>query len=182
MQVRVDDGAIPVSSIRHEAASMLIQVSTPTSVAELRALYRRTRAHFAAAQIAAETRMAAAPPPTRHPTPPTAPPRTRFSGRTTLRVVARHFGVAPAALAGAVRQRHLAVARWIVLHICVAAGGWTTVRAGRLLGRSHSTVIYGLRELAALTAHDAAVAEMVAQLARHCVPDGTRVRAGEGGA
>jgi chromosomal replication initiation ATPase DnaA len=147
---------------------MLVQVSTPTSAAELRALYRRTRAHFALA-----------PPPAAAAKPagaavPTEPPQARFSGRAALRVVARHFGLSPAAVAGITRLRRVVVARWVVMHICVEAGGYTAARAGRLLGRDHTTVLYGLRELASLVARDPALAEEIARLTWQCMPEATR--------
>ncbi len=165
---------------------MLVQVSTPTSAAELRALYRRTRAHFASARpAAAATPVAAAASPalpTRILAPPPHRPHARFSGRATVCIVARHFGIPPAALTGAARLRRLVVARWIVMRICVEVGGYTAARAGRLLGRDHTTVLYGLRELAALLARDAALTDAVARLMRQCVPEGAPATAEEGGA
>jgi chromosomal replication initiator protein len=102
--------------------------------------------------------------------PPPAQP-ARFSGRATLRIVARHFGLAPAAVAGNARLHRLVVARWIVMHICVEAGGYSAAQAGRLLGRDHTTVLYALRQLATLLARDPALADAVARLTRRCAPD-----------
>jgi chromosomal replication initiation ATPase DnaA len=151
---------------------MLVPVSTPASVAELRALYRKTRAHFAAAEKAAEAARprSAAPPTMRFRLRQSDRPQGRFSGRTTLRIVARHFGLRPEALAGAARLRRLVVARWVVMHICVEIGGYTATDAGRLIGRDHTTVIYGLRELAALLARDAELADDVTGLMARCTP------------
>jgi len=159
---------------------MLIQVSTPTSAAELRALYRRTRAHFTAAEVAAEKRMAAAAPPRRPVAPPAHRPHARFSARATLRIVARHFGLTPAAVASGGRLQRLVLARRIVMHICVEVGGYTAARAGRLLGRDHTTVLCGLRDLAALLRRDATLADEVARLTRQCAPGDAP--AGQGGA
>jgi len=161
---------------------MLIQVSEPTSAAELRALYRTTRRHFAAASRPARGPLPAAAPPTRIPRTPAPQPPARFSGRATLRIVARHFGLTPAALAGATRLHRCVVARWIVMHICVRAGGYTAARAGQLVGRDHTTTLYGLREFAAMLANDAALADEVTRLTRQCVPDAPRTTVGEGGA
>jgi chromosomal replication initiation ATPase DnaA len=151
---------------------MLIQVSTPASVAELRALYRRTRAHFAVAPSSvavSSARTLRAPAPW---------PAARFSGRETLRIVAQHFGLAPADVVGDARPRRIVIARWIVMHICVEVGRYTATRAGRLLGRDHTTVTHGLRELAALVARDAALADALARLTRQCLPDAAPATAG----
>jgi hypothetical protein len=172
---------------------MPIQVSTPTSAAELRALYRRTRAHFALAPLAPPPSPSPASPPAARPAPAAAPParivarparrpRACFSGRATLNIVARHFGLQPAAIAGTARRQRLVVARWIVMHICFAVGGYSATQAGRLLGRNHCTVIYGRRELAALLARDAKLAADVANLAQQCVRGVAPATAGEGGA
>ena len=179
---------------------MLIEVSTPTSVAELRALYRRTRAYFAAANSPAPAKppdaekSAGAPGPVAIAPPPAQPapashmfialahrPCSRFSGRATVDLVARHFGLRPEALAGAARLHRLVVARWIVMRICIEVGGYTATRAGRLLDRDHTTVLYGLRELDALLARDAALAAEVECVTRQCAQAG-RSSAGRGGA
>src|SRR5262249_6748946 len=140
-------------ALSKKASSMLVPVSTPTSVAELRALYRRTRAHFAIERPAAPGQPAvatavktAAPAPRISALSPNQL-HARFSGRAALRIVARHFRLQPTALAGAARLRRLVLARWIVMHVCVVAGGYTVARAGQLFGRNHTTVLYGLREL-----------------------------------
>jgi uncharacterized small protein (DUF1192 family) len=167
---------------------MLIEVSTPTSAAELRALYRRTGAYFAAAKPrAADTSPAAATPgvvtgPSRRTRLlPAAGSQPRFSGRATVRVVARHFRLTPEALAGAARLRRIVVARWIVMRICIDVGGYTAMRAGRLLGRDHTTVLYGLHELDALLARDAILTAEVERLAQRCAR-GAPSSAGQGGA
>lgn len=167
---------------------MLIEVSTPTSAAELRALYRRTRAYFAAAKPPAADKSPAAAAPVGVTAPcrrtrlrPVGGSPPRFCGRATVRMVARHFRLPPEALAGAARLRRIVVARWIVMRICIDVGGYTATRAGRLLGRDRTTVLYGLRELDALLACDAILTAEVARLAQRCV-QGTPSSAGQGGA
>jgi len=162
---------------------MPIQVSTPTSAAELRALYRRTRAHFAIAPPSSSPRSPpAAVPPARVIARPARRPRARLSGDTALRIVARHFRLKREEIAGDARPRRLVVARWIVMHICVTAGGYSAAHAGRLLGRDYTTVVYGLRELAALLARDATLADEVADLMQECLRGVAPAAAREGGA
>jgi chromosomal replication initiation ATPase DnaA len=95
--------------------------------------------------------------------------------------VARHFGLAPAVVTGAARLRRVVVARWVVMHICVHAGGYSAARAGGLLGRDHTTVLYGLRELAGLLARDAVLANEVASLMRQCVANAAQMPTGNEG-
>lgn len=47
-------------------------------------------------------------------------------------------------LTGAQRHRGVVRARWAVM-LALHRRGWSTVQIGRLLGRDHTTIMYGLR-------------------------------------
>jgi chromosomal replication initiation ATPase DnaA len=88
-----------------------------------------------------------------------APPRADLP-QCILAAAAALFHVPPSRLLRPGRHRDLCCARWIAAWI-LRQHGWSTIKIGRFLGLDHSTVLHGLRRVAAdhrlhLLARDAA--------------------------
>ena len=88
-----------------------------------------------------------------------------------LKAVPAYFGLAPGALASKTRARPIAEARHVAMYLLREDAQLALKEIGHLLGgRDHSTVIHGLRKVAAALASDPRVVSQVADLRRHLSP------------
>lgn len=90
-------------------------------------------------------------------------PAERLAG--ILQLVAVEAGLPPELIRGECRQRELVQARWLVMALAQRCLGYSLPRIGRLMGRDHTTVLHGIRSLAALARADATLAARIEALA-----------------
>ncbi len=96
---------------------------------------------------------------------------TPTSPQAILKAVTAYFSLAPGALAAKTRARPIAEARHIAMYLLREDAHLALKEVGHLLGsRDHSTVIHGLRKVAAALACDPRVASQMADLRRHLSP------------
>ncbi|HEU4760417.1 MAG TPA: chromosomal replication initiator protein DnaA [Dehalococcoidia bacterium] len=93
---------------------------------------------------------------------------TLTSPQAILKAVSNYFSLAPGALAATTRARPIAEARHIAMYLLREDAQLALKEIGHLLGgRDHSTVIHGLRKVAAALTSDPRVASQIVELRRH---------------
>jgi len=84
---------------------------------------------------------------------PTGRPGTTVSGRLVACACA-HFGVTPDELRSQRRHGNISRARWAIAHVLIDRVGWSLPRVGALLGKDHTSILYGWRKSQALIRTD----------------------------
>lgn len=82
-----------------------------------------------------------------------------------VQAAAEEFGVAAPEIYGPRRTAEIALARQVVMHLAVARHGRSLPQTGRSLGRDHTTILHGVRAMAARIAEDPALAARVERVA-----------------
>jgi chromosomal replication initiation ATPase DnaA len=94
------------------------------------------------------------------------------SARDILTAVQIATGTTLAGLRGVARPRHLVRARWAAMLLLTRAG-YSTLVAGEMLGRDHSTVIHGRDKAAALADTDPQFRGLVSRIERLLAEEAT---------
>lgn len=95
-------------------------------------------------------------------------PAERLAG--ILQLVAAELDLLPELIRGVSRQRELVHARWLVMTLAQRCLGYSLPRIGRLMQRDHTSVLHGIRSLAALARADATLAARIEALAARLSP------------
>ncbi len=93
-----------------------------------------------------------------------APPQTALSPGETVRLVARHLGVDENELLGRGRSKEVAMARQILMYLLRNVCDLSLPQIGELLGRDHTTVIYGVEKVEKLIEMDDSVRRSIMRL------------------
>jgi hypothetical protein len=87
-----------------------------------------------------------------------------------LAAVAAHYDVEVAEILAHRRTAHLVIPRQVAMYLAKALTGRSLPDIGRRFGgRDHTTILHGVRKIAALMQRDAELAEDVAELTAHLV-------------
>ncbi len=93
----------------------------------------------------------------------------RIFGWQVREVVATHFGLSRAELAGGSRNAHYVRARQIAMYICVRFAGLSYAQTGALFGdRDRTTVLHSVRRATAGIAADPTLAKTIDALVAAC--------------
>jgi len=104
----------------------------------------------------------------------TTPRAPQQSGERIRDVIARHYGITIAEMAGDATIRRIAWPRQVAMYICARNAGLSTARIGRLFGdRDHSTVRFALCAVEERMAKDRGLAEEISGLIAACVLGGS---------
>ena len=82
------------------------------------------------------------------------PPQATLAPEQVIELVARHFNVDASRLAGRGRSKGIAQARQVVMYLLRNDCGLSLPQIGELLGRDHTTVIYGVEKVEKLLETD----------------------------
>jgi Bacterial dnaA protein helix-turn-helix len=94
---------------------------------------------------------------------------TTLAGQRIRDVVAAHFGITVAEIAGESSARRCARPRQIAMYICARQAGLSLLRIGRIFGsRDHTTVLYAVRSVAQRKDEDPALAADISALIDKC--------------
>lgn len=93
-----------------------------------------------------------------------APPQVALSPEETVKLVARHLGVDEGELLGRGRSKEVAMARQILMYLLRHVCDLSLPQIGELLGRDHTTVIYGIEKVERLIETDDHVRRSIMRL------------------
>ncbi|MCS7220286.1 MAG: chromosomal replication initiator protein DnaA [Anaerolineae bacterium] len=93
-----------------------------------------------------------------------APPQVALSPEETVKLVARHLGVDEDELLGRGRSKEVAMARQILMYLLRHVCDLSLPQIGELLGRDHTTVIYGIEKVERLIETDDHVRRSIMRL------------------
>ena len=77
--------------------------------------------------------------------------RTYTPWQQAVKSIERATGVSCAEIQGPSRKAHIVAARWQVIAL-LRARGWSLPKIGKELNRDHTTILYALRQIAAVEA------------------------------
>lgn len=97
-----------------------------------------------------------------------SPGERRIYGAQVRQVVAAHFGLTRAEVAGGSREGRYVRPRQIAMYICVRFAGLSQVQAGALFGRDRTTVAHAVDRIASRIAADPAFAKNIDTLVAAC--------------
>jgi len=103
-----------------------------------------------------------------------SPGERRIYGAQVRQVVAAHFGLTRAEVAGGSREARYVRPRQIAMYICVRFAGLSQVQAGALFGRDRTTVAHAVECIASRIAADPAFAKEIDALVAACPRSSTR--------
>jgi hypothetical protein len=103
-----------------------------------------------------------------------SPGERRIYGAQVRQVVATHFGLTRAEVAGGSRDARYVRPRQIAMYICVRFAGLSQVQAGALFGRDRTTVAHAVECIASRIAADHAFAKEIDALVAACRKSSTR--------
>lgn len=80
---------------------------------------------------------------------------TALAPQELIERVGREFGVEPALITGKSKTKNVMLARQVCMYLLCQEQGKTTTATGKLLGRDHSTVVYGIQRVEGMMNEDA---------------------------
>lgn len=80
---------------------------------------------------------------------------TTMNPQELIEKVGREFGVEPALITGKSKTKNVMMARQVCMYLLCQEQGQTTSAAGKILGRDHSTVVYGIQRVEGMMNADA---------------------------
>jgi chromosomal replication initiator protein len=93
-----------------------------------------------------------------------APPQAALSPEETVKLVARYLGVDERGLLGRGRSKEMAMARQILMYLLRHVCDLSLPQIGELLGRDHTTVMYGVEKVEKLIETDDSVRRSIMKL------------------
>ena len=93
-----------------------------------------------------------------------APPQAALSPEESVKLVARHLGVDESGLLGRGRSKEMAMARQILMYLLRYVCDLSLPQIGELLGRDHTTVMYGVEKVEKLIETDDGVRRSIMKL------------------